>query len=160
MVISTLWLGVIGFIDDYIKVFKKDKEGLAGRFKIIGQVGLGLIVALTLYFNNDVVVRERVPGQTVEVQAAGGRIIKKPVYREVKSTVTNIPFIKNNQFNYASVVAFMGENAAKCGWIVFALAVIFIITAVSNGANITDGLDGLATGTSAIVGVTLGVFVV
>ncbi len=158
LLVSTVWLGVIGFLDDYIKVFKKDKEGLAGRFKIIGQIGLGVIVAATLFLNNDVVVRERIPGETIAVATEDGSFVEKPAYREVKSTITNTPFLKNNQFDYASVVGFLGDQAAKWGWLVFAVAVIFIITAVSNGANITDGLDGLATGTSAIIGTTLGVF--
>lgn len=158
MIISTLWLGAIGFIDDYIKVFKKDKEGLAGRFKIAGQVGLGLIVAITLFSSGDVVIREKVPGETFVVQQNNGLEVERPVTREVKSTVTNIPFLKNHQFDYSSVLWFLGDQAQKWGWLIFAVAVIFIITAVSNGANITDGLDGLATGTSAIIGVTLGIF--
>ncbi len=158
MIITTLWLGTIGFIDDYIKVFKKDKKGLAGRFKIAGQVGLGLIVGLTLYLSNDVVIRERVPGQTIHVENRQGEMTERPVMREIKGTITTVPFFKNNKFDYSSVLSFMGENAKKYGWIIFVLAVIFIITAVSNGVNITDGLDGLATGTSAIVATTLGVF--
>ena len=158
MIITTLWLGTIGFIDDYIKVFKKDKKGLAGRFKIAGQVGLGLIVGLTLYLNNDVVIRERVPGQTIRVENRQGEITERPVMREIKGTITTVPFFKNNKFDYSSVLGFMGDKAKKYGWIVFVLAVIIIITAVSNGVNITDGLDGLATGTSAIVATTLGVF--
>jgi len=158
MIISTLWLGAIGFIDDYIKVFKKDKEGLAGRFKIAGQVGLGLIVAITLFSSGDVVIREKVHGQTHTVQLENGESVERPVVQEVKSTVTNVPFLKNHKFNYSSVLWFLGDQAQKWGWLIFAVAVIFIITAVSNGANITDGLDGLATGTSAIIGVTLGIF--
>jgi len=158
MIISTLWLGTIGFIDDYIKVFKKDKEGLAGRFKIAGQVGLGLIVAITLFSNGDVVIRERVPGETITVVQESGVSVERPVMKEVKSTVTNVPFLKNHKFDYSSVLWFLGDQAQKWGWLIFAVAVIFIITAVSNGANITDGLDGLATGTSAIIGVTLGIF--
>lgn len=158
MIISTVWLGIIGFVDDYIKVFKKDKEGLAGKFKIAGQIGLGLIVAITLYVSDDVVVREPIPGETVVVQMDDGTILESQATRDNKSTVTNIPFVKNNRFNYSDVVWFLGDQAEKWGWLVFAVAVIFIITAVSNGANITDGLDGLATGTSAIIGSTLGVF--
>nr|WP_319401872.1 phospho-N-acetylmuramoyl-pentapeptide-transferase [uncultured Carboxylicivirga sp.] len=158
MVISTLWLGVIGFIDDYIKVFKKDKEGLAGRFKIAGQVGLGLIVGLTLFASDDVYVRETIPGETITIQAEDGTMVERPATKDTKSTVTNIPFLKHNRFNYSKVVWFLGDQAQKWGWLVFVVAVIFIITAVSNGANITDGLDGLATGTSAIIGTTLGVF--
>jgi len=158
MIITTLWLGTIGFVDDYIKVFKKDKKGLAGKFKIAGQIGLGLIVGLTLYLSNDVVIRERVAGQTIRVENRQGEITERPVMREIKGTITTVPFFKNNKFDYSSLLSFLGENAKKYGWIVFVLAVIFIITAVSNGVNITDGLDGLATGTSAIVATTLGVF--
>ena len=158
MIVTTLWLGTIGFIDDYIKVFKKDKKGLAGRFKIAGQVGLGLIVGLTLYLNDDVVIRERVAGQTIRIENRQGEISERPVMREIKGTITTVPFFKNNKFDYSSVLSFLGDKAMKYGWIVFVLAVIFIITAVSNGVNITDGLDGLATGTSAIVATTLGVF--
>ncbi|WP_244826012.1 phospho-N-acetylmuramoyl-pentapeptide-transferase [Carboxylicivirga linearis] len=158
MIISTIWLGAIGFVDDYIKVFKKDKEGLAGKFKIAGQVGLGLIVGITLFASDDVVVRERIPDEVVVVQAEDGTMIERPATKDTKSTVTNIPFVKSNRFNYSKVVWFLGDQAEKWGWLVFVVAVIFIITAVSNGANITDGLDGLATGTSAIIGSTLGVF--
>lgn len=150
MLITTLWLGTIGFIDDYIKVFKKNKEGLAGKFKVIGQVGLGLIVGLTLYVSDDVVIRERIPVKTelgvVEYQ-----------HMDVKSTQTTIPFFKNNNFDYADLISFMGGDAKKYAWVLFVLVAIFIVTAVSNGANLTDGLDGLATGSSAIVGVTLGI---
>ncbi|MCU4177117.1 phospho-N-acetylmuramoyl-pentapeptide-transferase [Carboxylicivirga sp. N1Y90] len=158
MIISTIWLGVIGFIDDYIKVFKKDKEGLAGKFKVAGQVGLGLIVAITLFSSGDVVVREKIPGETVMVELESGETVERVATREVKSTITNVPFLKNNRFDYSSLLWFLGDQASKWGWLIFAVAVIFIITAVSNGANITDGLDGLATGTSAIIGTTLGVF--
>ncbi len=157
MIVATLWLGTIGFLDDYIKVFKKNKEGLAGRFKIVGQIGLGLIVGLTLYLNDSVVVREKVPNETVVVQLEDGTSEVRPATIDIKSTKTTIPFMKNNRFDYAWFVSFMGEKAASYGWIVFILAVIFIITAVSNGANMTDGLDGLATGTSAIIGTTLGI---
>lgn len=150
MIISTLWLGLIGFIDDYIKVFKKDKEGLAGRFKIIGQVGLGLLVGLTLYFHEGITIKEKmdVRANTELVQSFG---------KEVKSTKTTIPFVKNNEFNYESLVGWIGDYSSSLSWIGFVLIVIFIVTAVSNGANMTDGLDGLATGTSAIIGVTLGI---
>ncbi len=158
MVITTVWLGAIGFMDDYIKVFKKDKEGLAGRFKIIGQVGLGVIVAATLYFSDDVVVREKLPGHVIVTSEFSGEMIEQPISRDVKAPITSVPFFKNNKFDYGSVVGFLGEKAHEWGWMVFALVVIFIITAVSNGANITDGLDGLATGTSAIIGVALGIF--
>ncbi len=157
MIVSTLWLGTIGFLDDYIKVFKKNKEGLAGRYKIVGQLGIGLIVGLTLWFSDAVVIREVIPGQTIEVQAEDGTFVEKPATRDIKSTQTTIPFVKNNRFDYAWFVSFMGDQAKKWGWLVFVVAVIFITTAVSNGANMTDGLDGLATGTSAIIGTTLGI---
>ncbi len=157
MVVSTVWLGTIGFLDDYIKVFKKNKEGLAGRFKIVGQIGLGLIVGLTLYMSDDVVIRENIPGQTELVQNIDGSVESRPATIDVKSTKTLIPFFKNNRFDYAWFVSFMGDSAQKWAWVVFVLVVIFIITAVSNGANMTDGLDGLATGTSAIIGTTLGI---
>ena len=155
MLITTMWLGLIGFIDDYIKVFKKNKDGLSGKFKIVGQIGLGLIVGLTLYLNNDVVVRENPefsPANETTEQ------VEQQVSKDVKSTKTTIPFFKNNEFDYAYLVGFMGENAQSAAWIIFVLVVIFIITAVSNGANMTDGLDGLAAGTSAIMGSTLGIF--
>jgi phospho-N-acetylmuramoyl-pentapeptide-transferase len=158
MIISTVWLGIIGFLDDYIKVFKKDKKGLAGRFKIAGQVGLGLIVGFTLYFSDDVFVREKVPGEKVVIERVDGQLVEKHVTVDVKKTNTNIPFYKDHEFDYSRLVSFMGDTAQKWGWLVFLVVVIFIITAVSNGANITDGLDGLATGTSAIIGTTLGVF--
>lgn len=148
LLVSTLWLGTIGFIDDYIKVFKKNKEGLAGKFKIFGQVTLGIIVGLTLYFNDQVVVREYEPvqvvGQSVEMN-----------YKDVKSTKTTVPFFKENEFDYDSIFPFIGHDYT---WIIYVLIVILVITAVSNGANITDGIDGLAAGTSAIIGLTLAVF--
>jgi phospho-N-acetylmuramoyl-pentapeptide-transferase len=158
MIVTTVWLGIIGFLDDYIKVFKKDKEGLAGRFKVLGQVGLGLIVGITLFVSDEVFVRERIPGEKIVVETVDGQTIEKTATRDVKNTVTNIPFVKNHEFDYSTLVGFMGESAKKWGWLVFITVVIFIITAVSNGANITDGLDGLATGTSAIIGTTLGIF--
>ncbi len=152
MLITTIWLGAIGFTDDYIKVFKKDKEGLHGRFKIVGQIGLGLIVALILFMSPDVVIRENVgmskAGMTEEVN----------VYRdEAKSTKTTIPFMKNNNFDYAMLVDWANEYKEPAAWLVFVLMVIFVVTAVSNGANLTDGLDGLAAGSSAIIGVALGI---
>lgn len=152
MLVTTLWLGYIGFLDDYIKVFKKDKEGLHGRFKIIGQVGLGLIVGLTMWLSPAVVIREN-----SEVYARGE--VQEVQYKaqETKSFLTTIPFVKNNNFNYDSIVSFMGDQAPFWGGIVFVIITILIVTAVSNGANLTDGLDGLATGTSAIIGVTLGI---
>ncbi len=152
MLITTVWLGTLGFLDDYIKVFRKDKEGLKGKFKIVAQVGLGLIVGIVLYASPDVVAREQ-----VEVQQ-GNQIERVEVYREnVKSTQTTIPFVKNNNLDYESLVSFMGKHSEKAAWILFVVVVIFIVTAVSNGANLTDGLDGLAAGNSAIIGVTLGI---
>jgi phospho-N-acetylmuramoyl-pentapeptide-transferase len=152
MVISTIWLGCIGFLDDYIKVFKKDKEGLHGRFKIVGQIGLGLMVGLTLYFSSDVVIRENTSKVHQDTE-----IVEYATHSE-KSTKTTIPFFKNNNLDYADLFSFMGEYKQLCGWIFFVLLTIFIVTAVSNGANLTDGLDGLAAGTSAIIGTTLGIF--
>ncbi len=164
MLLSTVWLGAIGFLDDYIKVFKKDKEGLAGKFKVLGQVGIGLIVGVTLYFHNDVVVRDRVHSSgksayTIEVVSDSSQSGKMPVYSTVdtKSMKTTIPFVKNNEFDYSWLLAFLGEGYQKWAWLIFIPIVIVIVTAVSNGANITDGIDGLATGTSAIIGVTLGI---
>lgn len=160
MLITTIWLGFVGFIDDYIKIFKKSKEGLAGKFKILGQIILGLIVGLTIYFHDDVFVREIVEidqqAQTEEVlEGKTGEVTYES--RDVKSTITTIPFIKNNEFDYAYLVAFLGEKSKQWGWVIFIIATIFIVTAVSNGANLTDGLDGLTTGTSAIIGTTLGI---
>ncbi len=151
MLITTIWLGAIGFADDYIKVVRKNKEGLAGKFKIVGQIGLGLIVGLTLYLSDDVTIREKIP-----VRDETGKVIEY-VHQDTKSTKTTIPFVKNNNFNYADLVWFMGDKAQKWAWILFVLITIFIVTAVSNGANLTDGLDGLATGSSAIIGATLGI---
>lgn len=156
MLITTVWLGVIGFIDDYIKIFKKNKEGLAGRFKIIGQVILGLIVGLTLYINDDVVIREFTSLETAEVNYSAN-LNELTKVQDLKSTKTTIPFVKNHEFDYSYLVGFLGEKKQSWAWLVFVIAVIFIITAVSNGVNLTDGLDGLAAGTTAITGTTLGV---
>jgi len=163
MVVATIWMGLIGFLDDYIKVFKKNKKGLRGKFKIIGQVGLGLIVGLTLYFSDDVMIRERIQitqenfneykTEEMQVDEAGNLYITQ----EHKELLTTIPFVKNNEFDYSWLIWFSGKYADQLVWIIFVLAVIFIVTAVSNGANITDGLDGLTTGSAAIIGVTLGV---
>ncbi len=158
MIVTTLWLGIIGFIDDYIKVFKKNKEGLAGKFKILGQVGLGLIIGLTLYFNDDVVARVYKTETVIEIVNETEVEQNKIVSETIHAPVTNIPFFKNNRFDYTSLVSFLGDKAKSWGWIIFVLVVVFIITAVSNGANMTDGLDGLATGVSSIIGVTLGIF--
>lgn len=163
MLVTTLWLAIIGGLDDYIKVYKKDKKGLEGKFKIVGQVGLGLIVGLTLWLNSDVVVRQKtikiVPVSQNTIGSDELNISQKKIieYHDVKSTKTTIPFLKNHEFNYSRLVWFLGDSAAKWKWLIFVIAIIIIITAVSNGANITDGLDGLATGTSAIIGTTLGI---
>ena len=153
MIVTTLWLGAMGFLDDYIKVFKKDKEGLHGRFKILGQVGLGLIVGLTLYMNDNVVIYEN----TTTVSASAATEVVEYAKVPEKSTKTTIPFVKNPNFDYADLFCWAGDYAQTLGWIFFVLVVIFIVTAVSNGANLTDGLDGLSTGVSAIVGSALGI---
>ncbi|WP_162416944.1 phospho-N-acetylmuramoyl-pentapeptide-transferase [Cyclobacterium roseum] len=150
LLVTTLWLGGIGFLDDYIKVFRKNKEGLAGWFKIIGQVSIGIIVGVTLYFHEDVVIREF--QDTVSI-AEG--IVDTPAFQDVKSMKTTIPFLKNNELNYDLVFGFLGENFTP---ILYVILVIFVVTAVSNGANITDGIDGLAAGTSAIIGLTIAIY--
>jgi phospho-N-acetylmuramoyl-pentapeptide-transferase len=155
LVATTLWLGFIGFVDDYIKVFKKNKEGLAGRFKIVGQVTIGLVVGLTLYFNDSVVIREVKPATTASLQTMQPESGVRMEYHDTKSTKTTVPFIKNNEFDYGDIFPWLDKNYT---WIIFTLVVIVIITAVSNGANITDGIDGLAAGTSAIIGLTLAIF--
>jgi phospho-N-acetylmuramoyl-pentapeptide-transferase len=152
MLVSTVWLGTLGFADDYIKVFKKDKEGLEGKFKIIAQVGLGLIVGLTIYFSPEIVVREN-----TEIRI--DNVIEDVTYKseDVKTTSTTIPFVKNNNFDYRWLVSWLGDYVDEAVWVVFVLIVILIVTAVSNSANLTDGLDGLASGSSAIIGVALGI---
>ena len=152
MLITTIWLGSLGFADDYIKIFKKDKEGLHGKFKIIGQVGLGLIVGLTLYLSPQVVIREN-----IEIEKPDGQIEVVHAAKEIKATQTTIPFFKSNNFDYADLVGFMGEHAQTAGWILFVIITIFVVTAVSNGANLNDGMDGMAAGNSAIIGLTLGI---
>lgn len=159
MLITTVWMGAIGFVDDYIKVFKKDKEGLAGRFKIMGQVGLALIIGWTMYFHPDIVVREQVtlPAKVqapLDVHKRGDQYYYT---QDIKSTITNVPFYKDNEFDYAKVLTVFGDQYEKYSLVVFLLFVIVIVTAVSNGANLTDGIDGLATGTSAIIGITLAI---
>ena len=158
MLVTTVWLGAIGFLDDYIKVFKKNKEGLAGRFKITGQVGLALFIGWTMYFNSDIIIRQEVKlPVTIDAPVGFHMKGKTQVYtQDIKSTKTTIPFYKNNEFDYAKVLKFVGADD-HYALIVFLVFVIVIITAVSNGANITDGIDGLATGTSAIIGITLAV---
>jgi phospho-N-acetylmuramoyl-pentapeptide-transferase len=165
IVISTIWLGLVGFLDDYIKVFKKNKEGLAGRFKVLGQIGLGIIVGTILYFNENVKTRdiyregevtpEFIQSNNLQQQTIDNQVVW---VKEEKATNTTIPFFKSTEFDYANLLSFMGDDYRKYNYIVFVLVVIFIITAVSNGANITDGIDGLAAGTSAIIGTTLGIF--
>jgi phospho-N-acetylmuramoyl-pentapeptide-transferase len=150
LIVTTLWLGGIGLLDDYIKVFRKNKEGLAGRFKIIGQIGIGIIVGTTLYFNEDVVIREFTNPVSIEEG-----VVETPTFKDVKVAKTTIPFTKNNELNYETLLDFMGEAMTP---VLYILVVIFIITAVSNGANITDGIDGLAAGTSAIIGLTIAIF--
>ncbi len=157
MLISTVWLGAIGFIDDYIKVFKKNKDGLAGKFKIVGQVGVGLFVGALLYASPDVTIKEKPQDSVQQEISIGAENNDISNWKESKSMKTTIPFFKNNEFDYAWLVNWLGENAGKWVWIVFIPIVIIIVTSVSNGANMTDGLDGLATGTSAIIGVTLAI---
>ena len=161
MIITTVWMGVIGFVDDYIKVFKKNKEGLAGRFKVVGQVGLAIIVGLTMFYHPNIVVRQTVDEKVVSTSSAPMILRQKGetfyYTQDVKSTKTNVPFYKNNEFDYEKVLKFLGDGYEKYALIVFMFFVITIVTAVSNGANLTDGIDGLATGTSAIIGITLGI---
>jgi phospho-N-acetylmuramoyl-pentapeptide-transferase len=156
LIVTTLWMGTIGFIDDYIKIFKKDKEGLKGIFKVFGQVGLGLIVGVVLYFSPNVTVRTDTGKNDIFKVTTENVITQSPV--EEKSTATTIPFFKNNEFDYAELLAWTGEGYEKWAWLIFIPVVIFIITAVSNGANLTDGIDGLAAGTSAISVLALGIF--
>ncbi len=164
LIVATVWMGMIGLLDDYIKVFKKDKQGLAGRFKIIGQVGLGLIVGLTFYFHESVVVREVQPDSLVSISSISilndqdpendddDRLLK---YQDTKSTKTTIPFLKDNEFDYNDLVPIIPDEYT---WVIYVLIVILVVTAVSNGANITDGIDGLAAGTSGIIALTLAIF--
>lgn len=155
LLITTLWMGFIGFVDDYIKVFKKDKGGLSGKFKVLGQVGLGLIVGSMLYFHPDVTIKEQLPVEQQIVQQNG----RKQVFGDAhKSTKTTIPFLKNNELDYSKALSFLGDGYQKFAWVIFIFIVVFIVTGVSNGANLTDGIDGLAAGSSAIIVMTLGVF--
>jgi len=156
LIVTTIWMGVIGFIDDYIKTFKKNKEGLQGKFKVIGQVGLGVIVGATMYFHPDITVKEQVRTDIVKEEISDAE--PNNFESEKKSTKTTIPFVKNNEFDYSSLITWIDEDYAKYAWIIFIPIVIFIVTAVSNGANLTDGIDGLAAGTSAIIVLTLGLF--
>ncbi len=163
MLFVTIWLGLIGFLDDYIKVFRKNKEGLAGRFKIVGQIVAGLVIGSVLYFHPDIVIRERVPQRKIEIKAdqlTPFEQIKdhntKFKATPVKSTKTTIPFLKNNEFDYSILIKWIGKDYKNYTWLIFIPIVIFILTAISNGANLTDGMDGLATGTSAVIAITLG----
>ncbi len=153
LIITMLWMGAIGFIDDYIKIFKKDKQGLPGKFKVFGQLVLGIVVGCTLYFHDGVTIKEN-----AALDQADQTAMVTTIDQEIKSTKTTIPFIKDNEFEYADLVSWIGPGAEKYAWIPFIFIVIVIITAVSNGANLTDGIDGLAAGTSAIAVLTLGVF--
>jgi len=168
IIICTMWLGLIGFLDDYIKVFRKNKEGLRAKFKLMGQIGLGLIIGCSLYFNKNVVIQREIVGnpnpaayETIipgtESNPQNIKDIKKK-FVNVKTPITTIPFVKSHEFNYARLISWIGHGAEKYTWILYILIVTFIITAVSNGANITDGLDGLATGVSAVIGICLGIF--
>lgn len=152
MLVTTIWLGTLGFLDDYIKIFKKNKDGLSGKFKILGQMGIGLLVGLTLYFSPDAVIREN-----VSVVKENNRIEVVHKSQAVKSTKTTIPFVKNNNMDYTELMSFFGKYKSAAGWILFVLVTIFVITAVSNGANLNDGMDGMCAGNSAIIGVALGV---
>ena len=153
LIITTIWMGIIGFVDDYIKIFKKDKKGLKGRFKVMGQIVLGLIVGSILYFHPGVTMKEKdtmTINQSLEVEKIYGQ--------EIKSVRTNVPFFKDNELDYADFISWMGEGASSYAWLIFIPVVILIVTAVSNGANLTDGIDGLAAGSSAIIVLALGIF--
>lgn len=154
LLITTVWMGAIGFVDDYIKIFKKDKEGLKGSFKVLGQVGLGIIVGATFYFHPEVTIKEDPKADGVEMVGSSAEAASK----EEKSTVTTIPFVKNNELDYSRIIAWTGEHYKDYAWLIFIPIVIFIVTAVSNGANLTDGIDGLAAGSSAIIVIVLGIF--
>ena len=153
LIVTTVWMGMIGFIDDYIKIFKKDKKGLKGRFKVLGQIVLGLVVGAVLYFHPAVTMKEKDSTRITERYT-----VERVEGKEMKSVRTNVPFFKNNQLDYGDLVAWIGEGAREYAWLIFIPIVIFIVTAVSNGANLTDGIDGLAAGTSAIIVLTLGIF--
>ncbi|WP_019039051.1 phospho-N-acetylmuramoyl-pentapeptide-transferase [Psychroflexus tropicus] len=153
LIVTTIWMGAIGFLDDYIKTFKKNKEGLKGRFKVVGQIGLGIFVGAVMYFHPDVTVRS----ENVVTTTNNKQVITETSPEE-KSTTTTIPFFKNNELDYSKAISWIGEGAASYAWLIFIPIVIFIVTAVSNGANLTDGIDGLAAGSSAIIVLTLGIF--
>jgi len=155
LLVTTIWMGLIGFLDDYIKVFRKNKEGLKGRFKVVGQIGLGLLVGCILYFNDSVTVRKDTLKENVVTE---NQIVIPTKVVEEKSTATTIPFFKNNEFDYADLISWAGDDYKDYAWLIFIPVVILIVTAVSNGANLTDGIDGLAAGSSAIIVVALGIF--
>jgi phospho-N-acetylmuramoyl-pentapeptide-transferase len=155
LIITTIWMGLIGFLDDYIKVFKKNKAGLKGKFKVLGQVGLGIIVGSMLYFNDDVTIKEQLPiAQQIEQENGTTKVFGKAH----KSTKTTVPFLKDNELDYTELLSFLGEGYEKYGWVVFIFIAVFIVTGISNGANLTDGIDGLAAGSSAIIVITLALF--
>ncbi len=159
LITTTIWMGIIGFLDDYLKKFKNNKDGLKGKFKVLGQIGLGIIVGLTFYFNNDVTIKEKPTAQqSVKIKSNQDLFEYYKTTPEVKSTKTTIPFFKHNEFDYTDLITWIHPSLAKYGWLIFIIAVILIITAVSNGANLTDGIDGLAAGTSVIIVLTLGIF--
>ncbi|SRR6056297_51038 len=153
LVVTTLWMGIIGFIDDYIKIFRKNKEGLKGRFKVLGQVVLGLVVGATLYFHPEVTMREHTKTMITE-----NFTVEEVKGADIKSTMTTVPFFKNNELDYSSFISWMGDGLEAYTWLIFIPIIILIVTAVSNGANLTDGIDGLAAGSSAIIVITLGIF--
>jgi phospho-N-acetylmuramoyl-pentapeptide-transferase len=155
LIVTTIWMGLIGFLDDYIKVFRKNKEGLKGKFKVVGQVGLGLLVGSVMYFNDSITIRTDTSKGNVVIENVDGVPTKM---LEEKSTATTIPFFKNNEFDYAQLISWAGEDYKDYAWLIFIPIVILIVTAVSNGANLTDGIDGLAAGSSAIIVVALGIF--
>ncbi|NQT77719.1 MAG: phospho-N-acetylmuramoyl-pentapeptide-transferase [Bacteroidetes bacterium] len=158
MLFTTVWLGMIGFADDYIKVFRKNKKGLAGKYKVLGQIILGLVVGMSMYFNDGIVIKEKITDpMVIEQMMENGEKVVPFSGEEIKSQKTTIPFFKNNELDYKILISWIGDEAANWAWIIFIPIVILIITAVSNGANLTDGMDGLATGTSAIIGATLAV---
>ena len=154
MVVTTLWLGFLGFLDDYIKIFRRNKDGLKGRYKIVGQVSIGFIVGLTLWLSPDAVVRETA---NYTYNADNTEVVVKHKKEAVKSLQTTIPFVKNHNLNYSDVMSFLGKNKVAGGWVLFVLMTIFVVTAVSNGANLNDGMDGMCAGNSAIIGVALGI---
>ena len=155
LLITTVWMGLIGFLDDYIKVFKKDKGGLSGKFKILGQVGLGIIVGSMLYFNENVTIKEQLPANEQTITETGRRVLFGEAHQSTKTTV---PFLKDNELDYKKALSFLGVEYEDFGWIIFILVVTFIVTGISNGANLTDGIDGLAAGSSAIIVITLAIF--